>query len=715
MNRVLVFVLLGIGLAGAGFAALDTRADLPAAWRDALTARYGSLAASPLSTGVFYDLVLPLSGIERLHGAATADEVDLPRFRQVAFELERAALVAWPHPGQAELRELGRLAARDEVYPLAIIDYRVNRIRAGLDKARALTLDPAGVPSVDPAAVIEAAVFVAAPLYDRTFRGSSVRFQVDLRALYFSNRAPRPDFADVDLGDGAGWQRVNGARELVANYRSTGPKTLRVRVIGEDGSPRISRSRFDVRTLDAPPPTATWSLTAHEAFNGEFATGDAYVYLADGHTDVTRPAIVTDGFDIDNTMFWNEIYDLLNQQQLAETIHALGYDLIVLNYTNAQTYLQANAYVTETLLDTLEQIIAPTQQYCIVGPSMGGLTTRYALVHREFLGDPFHVRTWFSFDSPHTGANIPLGLQHWVNFFAGQSAEAQALLDALNSPSAEQMLVFHHAATSGTTPGANPLHAAFLSDIAALGNFPTQPRIVALANGSGSMISQGFNPGAQIVRYEFSTFPWNIRGNVWALNNAATQRVFQGVMTFFFVPVVPSQDVNIAATLPWDNAPGGWRNTMADMDSVVVPYGDLIALYPHHCFIPTISALALNTTDPFFDIAGAGNLYALTPFDSLYFPAVNEDHVEVNANNLYWIINELVDSLPPPAVTAFSAGATLDLHWSKVPAARSYQVFTTLDPEVWPNAPVTVADTLWSEPLPVDGRKFYRVVASLNP
>ena len=223
---------------------------------------------------------------------------------------------------------------------------------------------------------------------------------------------------------------------------------------------------------------------------------------------------------------------------------------------------------------------------------------------------------------------------------------------------------------------------------------------------------QEANPG---VTLNYTTFPYNIRGNVWALNNAATTRVFQGVMTYFFVPIIPSQDVNIIATSPWDNAPGGWRNTMADMDSVPVPYGDLIALYPHHCFIPSVSALALNTTDPFFNIAGAGNLYSLTPFDSLFFPAMNEDHVEVNAGNLYFILNELVDSLPAPVVTAYSNGATVDLHWTRVPAARSYQVFSSDDPEVWLNAPVVVTDTLWSEPLAPEPKRFYKIVASLNP
>jgi hypothetical protein len=44
------------------------------------------------------------------------------------------------------------------------------------------------------------------------------------------------------------------------------------------------------------------------------ATGRAFVYLSDQHTQLARPAVVLEGFDIDNTMNWDRLYALLNQQ-----------------------------------------------------------------------------------------------------------------------------------------------------------------------------------------------------------------------------------------------------------------------------------------------------------------------------------------------------------------------------------------------------------------
>jgi len=105
--------------------------------------------------------------------------------------------------------------------------------------------------------------------------------------------------------------------------------------------------------------------------------------------------------------------------------------------------------------------------------------------------------------------------------------------------------------------------------------------------------------------------------------------------------------VNVTGTLPWDSAPGGSRNSMAQMDAVPAPAGDIIALYPSHCFIPTISALDIATTNPFYDVAGDPDLLAHTPFASVYVPAGNEPHVTVTPANAQWLLNEI-----DPALTA---------------------------------------------------------------
>jgi hypothetical protein len=80
---------------------------------------------------------------------------------------------------------------------------------------------------------------------------------------------------------------------------------------------------------------------------------------------------------------------------------------------------------------------------------------------------------------------------------------------------------------------------------------------------------------------------------------------------------------------------------MAEMDATPAPYGDIIALHPNHCFIPSTSALALDTSDLFYDIAGDPDLLAHTPFDAVYFPLANEEHVAITPENAAFILAEV--------------------------------------------------------------------------
>src|SRR6185436_15862725 len=94
-------------------------------------------------------------------------------------------------------------------------------------------------------------------------------------------------------------------------------------------------------------------------------------------------------------------------------------------------------------------------------------------------------------------------------------------------------------------------------------------------------------------------------------------------------------------TQPWDGAPGGSRASMAQLDTTAAPYGDIVALHPSHCFIPTISSLALSTNNPFFDIGAAGDLSGLTPFDAVFWPDANEEHVSLTAASAAFVRAEI--------------------------------------------------------------------------
>jgi len=411
----------------------------------------------------------------------------------------------------------------------------------------------------------------------------------------------------------------------------------------------------------APAPDDTIEVTATVPYLGSAGTGHAYVALAPGHTQITKPILVLEGFDIDNAMGWDELYALLNQESLIENLRADGYDAVVLNFTDATDYLQRNAFVLVDLLQQIQAQVSPQVTVALAGASMGGLVSRYALAYMETNGMQHSVRTFLSFDVPHLGANIPLGIQYWINFFSSQSADAAVFLAQLNRPAARQMLVYHYTDPAGTTGQSDPLRGQFATDLAAIGGWPSQPRLVAVANGSDNGTGEPFAAGAQIIQWSYSDILTGITGNVWAVPNGTSTKIFDGKIRVVFITTA-SQAVTVNGTQPYDNAPGGSRASMAQLDSVAAPYGNIVALSPSHCFIPTVSALSYATPDLFHNIAADPNPVANTPFDAIYSQGTNQEHVAITPQNAAWIRSEMemgVTAVEPVA----SVGVGLRMPW----------------------------------------------------
>ncbi len=148
----------------------------------------------------------------------------------------------------------------------------------------------------------------------------------------------------------------------------------------------------------------------------------------------------------------------------------------------------------------------------IIGESMGGLVARYTTALMEspeyfnlFL-DPckpdlrHNTRLLLCYDSPHRGANVPLGIQmyykhlaHLAYMFSGFNNGIADIYNnrLLNSISAKQMLVYHIETENNplllinsSTFTSSGLRAGLLNDFAALGNYPKFCKLGELSNGA---------------------------------------------------------------------------------------------------------------------------------------------------------------------------------------------------------------------------------------
>lgn len=618
------------------------------------SAPFANLDTSAIETGVLYDKVTPLSNIEAYDGRSGA-EGSLSDWEQMYFEINHANLIPGRLPSLDDVEAAAKQQnLQEQTITLAILNYRYNRIAPDAIKNNLLTWQGerlADVPNREASPYEERRVFAAATLEDKTYQGSNVRFVIG-KQFYYSNDDSQLQSLEVDFGDGLGYRAAQMEDVFQISYAAPGEKRIKIRMHYPNDTLE-SVALFDVQALSIPLPHETWPLQAH-IHNNIPVSGVAYVYKSNRDEPIDRPIIVMDGIDPLNERNWPILYTVMNQQNFMEDLRSQGFDFIVLDYSDGGNWIQWNAALLVELIKRVNSAKVGTEQLVVIGPSMGGLVARYALLSMESAHVPHNTRLFISFDAPHQGANIPLGDQEWLNFFASKSVEAKKGLMQLNSIASRQMLVYHYQASEKYVLP-DQYRVALLNELQKLGNYPSNLRMVAIANGSGAGYRQPYPPPmAQMIRYHYNSFKVDIVGDTWALPSYERQdftTIFHGIIDIVG-PSYRERTVRVKGTLPYDSAPGSARLT-----NVEIAIGDtggrgrIEALYWYHSFIPTISALDITTSDLYYNVQASGDsVYDRTPFDKVYYPVKNTGHMEITAEIKKWILSEIM--LSPKALGA---------------------------------------------------------------
>lgn len=416
------------------------------------------------------------------------------------------------------------------------------------------------------------------------------------------------------------------------------------------------------------------------AFTGQ---GEYELYLDTTNGILDKPIILVDGFDPGDTRNTAAIYNQLvygTGQNMADDLRLLGYDVIVLNFPNyvrpnttttvdgGVDFIQRNAFVLIELINQINAQKVGNLQNVVIGPSMGGLISRYALRYMEMNGLNHDTRLYLSFDSPHLGANVPIGFQHLFNYMGFgplNDLTMQALVNGmLKSPAARQMLIDHfeghllnNSATEFNTNAASLLPTgcpnyrdAFQNELNTMG-FPTTTRNIAIANGAGNGSMNG-SPNMLVMNHTFNTSSTQRAIITLRFTPAAntTNEVsrFKGQQWLLFWITFYESFANSKAptfTDGLDTAPGG-RFDMAGLSTGGVSNPLFVEFMnnlqtQYFDFIPTRSSLSITSTN---------NLYApvssntSTPFATYYVPASNENHVTLTQENMLFAYNEIVQT-----------------------------------------------------------------------
>lgn len=500
------------------------------------------------------------------------------------------------------------------------------------------------------------------PLKEDIYRGGNVTFNFNSNNFKIVNYSQPVNTIinsiKVDFGDGIGYRNIDFDQNdsfntnILINYSTVGTKKIKTK-ININGINHYSNSEIKVVTLEIPDPSMTIPLSGG-GIPFLYTSGKAYVYLSDIKSGIRNPIIFVEGFDIDNNMNADELYSAIRRQNLADSLKAYGYDLIIMNFSNARQSIKINASLLVKLINVVNEIKITDNENIIIGASMGGLVSRYALAYMEKSHENHETRLFVSFDSPQKGANIPLGVQYWLNFFSHVDGVAEDYRSKLCSEAAQEMLYKHFL----TFPYPNNNRTNLYFQLNYLDNYPNYLRKIAISNGSAVGAGLGYGEGTKVIGWSYgegNLDPLVIDGDCWASGKNLTL-VTECYMDAVWIPWTlnfPSSVydyVQVQTNTEFDFIPGGTRATHFEIAETDPPYGDITTSYPDHCFIPTISSLAIETNDPFYNIKQNIN-NVITPFDSLYFPgdkeSINQEHVNISEEMVQWLLKEL---LPPNVI-----------------------------------------------------------------
>ncbi len=474
-------------------------------------------------------------------------------------------------------------------------------------------------------------ILAASVLQEQVYQ-ANVKFRLSPSLNFTRNDNPITGL-EIDFQDGKGFREYGLKEQLIDyTYTSAGTHGLTIKLRSKRGT-YLCQTQVNVLALAKPVFQREINVTAQRVKNDPSSPNGRAAALSGGTARVAvgcdnvfdRPIIIVEGFDPNND---NSITDLAGRYSgVFGTMQNQGYDLVFLDFNDGRDYIQNNAAVLTSLINEVNRLKSGNSKLIVVGESMGGLVARYALTEFERQGRNHNVSHYISFDSPHKGANVPVGIQtlaqdvrsditvNIADFFRSVlPAELIDILNAADTPAAKQMLLHWKG------PAPHPEFGAFQTELQNRG-FPSQCRNVAIINGSidPTVQSGGYVPGNEVLRKDFVYVLANVFIRAWtnAINqNDAVSSVYSNFL------VIPQLSVKYA-NLPFnhDLIPGGSRDTNPINPNF------------RFAFVPTFSGIAysgpLNNAGDYYISSRNARANGYTPFARVYGDGNNTEHVDV--------------------------------------------------------------------------------------
>ena len=356
--------------------------------------------------------------------------------------------------------------------------------------------------------------------------------------LWLSNDGTAISNIQVDAGDGLGYRTITYGQLLTVNYPDTGRKVLNYKLNLNNNTSLYSHSQIHIKAsvIESIPGIQTIPITATEAFKGQYAQGTMTIRYANSDLKLRNPLIVAEGFDAGKILspeaefgdtdlgsFLGKInrspdlFNLLNDG-------SRQFDIVYVDWGDGTDDIKKNALLLKQVIREVNSRKAQagsSSKNVVLGQSMGGLVTRWALKDMENNSENHQTKLYISDDSPHLGANVPLGYlylaKHLRNLYIKTGTTAALaetyqfitggaspfkMLSLSDRPASRQMLINY---VNGNYQIDNTLHNQWQSELKAMGYPQGVPgnsfKKVAISNGAQCATGQQITPGGSLLSY----------------------------------------------------------------------------------------------------------------------------------------------------------------------------------------------------------------------
>ena len=495
-----------------------------------------------ITSNILIDRVYPASGIQIFNQGVRIDTSSYLHFKQAWSELNRASYIQNFITIEQLKQQLKNKNYASNMVPIGIINTEFHEGNYGTTSENS-TVDFnettglfANKQGRNP--FVKKQTTIIAPLVTKV-TGASVTFTTDnLFTLYKQGKQIKTLVLNTN---GSSFALISNytltALNFTTSYTNSGTKNLQFVITYSDNTSKTTYGKLSVivpSNYVQKPNASDLKIIAADSdlwFQG-YEESQAYqgqneyrIYYDKINNDATinKPLYIIDGFDPEDARKIDEldyasddpdklknIVNLMKYKNnndvdisLINSLNLKGYDVIIVNHPvykskgkdidGGSDYIERNAYTFISLIRYIKSIQQGNEEAVVIGPSMGGLISRYALAYMEqqYAATGLekwnhNTRLWVSFDSPHQGANIPIGVQKGIQYFADKFDVESAkdfITKQLGQPATKQMLINHYTNNTNLPVGAPNFRNRFQTALDQLG-MPQNLRKIALLNGS---------------------------------------------------------------------------------------------------------------------------------------------------------------------------------------------------------------------------------------